>query len=300
MKKKMNYFNREERNGMILLTFCMLLFISFIFLQKRIMPDKSEINIVYAEHNNEGMEENINVIENLNSAITKDSVRTSSIKKVSLLKDLNNSNSNRKSTNKRKDSDLKSLNTFDQGEEEIKVNAFSSVSEKTLHSKSVKSNFKKRETKSKKFFRKKIKPFSINTQDQETWKSLYGIGPAYAERIVKYQKWLGGFHSKEQIKEVYGITDSLYNELKPFLLDDEPFKRININTVSLDELGRHPYIYWDQAKLLLNYRKHHGDFQSVLDIYKIKELDREQIDKLLPYLDFGIAGKELIEVISER
>ena len=46
----------------------------------------------------------------------------------------------------------------------------------------------------------------INTADSAELMRLNGIGASFSRRIVKYRNLLGGFISKEQLLEVYGMV----------------------------------------------------------------------------------------------
>lgn len=61
---------------------------------------------------------------------------------------------------------------------------------------------------------KKEQPkISINSATQEELQILSGIGPSIASRIIEYRK-NNTFQTLEQIKEVKGIGDGLFNEIK--------------------------------------------------------------------------------------
>ena len=55
---------------------------------------------------------------------------------------------------------------------------------------------------------------NINTAGADELKALPGIGPAKAEAIVEYRKQHGNFKSGEELKNVKGIGDGIYNRLK--------------------------------------------------------------------------------------
>lgn len=58
---------------------------------------------------------------------------------------------------------------------------------------------------------------NINTAGQKELESLPGIGPALAERIIQYREKNGPFLSPEDIKNVSGIGDKRYEQLKDLI-----------------------------------------------------------------------------------
>ena len=133
-------------------------------------------------------------------------------------------------------------------------------------------------------YRAPAKIIDLNTASMEALQKVKGIGPAYSKRIVKYREKLGGFSSNQQLSEVYGLPEETINEmLKSFSVQTLPTP-IDINADSVKVLARHPYISYDLAWVILNYRKQHGDISSFEDIQNIKALDNETLEKLKPYL----------------
>jgi len=55
---------------------------------------------------------------------------------------------------------------------------------------------------------------NINTADQSEIESLPGIGPALAERIIQYREENGLYRVPEDIKNVSGIGEKRYEEIK--------------------------------------------------------------------------------------
>jgi DNA uptake protein ComE-like DNA-binding protein len=134
---------------------------------------------------------------------------------------------------------------------------------------------------------RKIEPIGINTSDTTTFIALPGIGNKLAARIVAFRDRLGGFYSIAQVSEVYGLPDSTFQKIKPFLLLDGAVKKININTATKDELKMHPYLRWKLANILVEYRNAHGPFKSPTDLKNILLLDDPTLQKILPYLTFN-------------
>lgn len=125
----------------------------------------------------------------------------------------------------------------------------------------------------------------LNSADSVELTRLYGIGPSFAKRIIKYRASLGGFIAKEQLMEVYGMDSARYLRLeKEILVDPFLITPININTANIDALKKHPYIRYNMAKAIVNYRNQHGHFTSVSQLSKIHLINSETLAKLQPYL----------------
>ncbi|HEY0666757.1 MAG TPA: helix-hairpin-helix domain-containing protein [Sphingobacteriaceae bacterium] len=132
-----------------------------------------------------------------------------------------------------------------------------------------------------------VKVVEINSADSSQLESLRGIGPAFASRIVRYRTRLGGFHSKEQLREVYGIDSLMFAAIKDQIsVDDMAIQKININTAVFEDLKRHPYLSYKQMNAILKYRSQHGRFSSMNDMQKIVILNDEILRKIEPYITF--------------
>lgn len=55
---------------------------------------------------------------------------------------------------------------------------------------------------------------NLNTATEEELCSLSGIGAVRAQAILAYRREIGSFHDIEQLKEISGIGDSLFNQVK--------------------------------------------------------------------------------------
>lgn len=128
----------------------------------------------------------------------------------------------------------------------------------------------------------------INTADTSQWKLLKGIGSVFANRIVKYRDLVGGFYSREQLKEVYGLPIETFDNIKEKLYVDSSFvvQKININTCSFSTLASHVYINNKQANTIINYRNQHGPYVDVKSLFAIKSFDSIFLRKIEPYLEF--------------
>ncbi len=138
---------------------------------------------------------------------------------------------------------------------------------------------------------KETKPYpniiaNLNVADSATLVRVKGIGPFYAKSIVKYRDELGGFVSKKQLLEIYGMDEERFIKLDSLLIlpIKDPYRKINVNTITIDELKKHPYFDWNLSRSLVNYRENHGKFKSIEDLKKLRLIDAELYRKIAPYI----------------
>lgn len=138
----------------------------------------------------------------------------------------------------------------------------------------------------KKTFEKKvIAAVDINSGDSSAFDALPGIGGGFSRRIINFRNRLGGFYKVEQIAETFGLPDSVFQKIRPLLkISETEVKKLNINTAKEEELKAHPYIRWQLAKVITEYKKQHGDFKTLEDLKKIMVIDAETYNKISPYL----------------
>ena len=69
------------------------------------------------------------------------------------------------------------------------------------------------------------------------------------------------------------------------LTDSRAFiRRINVNKVSANELAHVPYIGEKTAQKIIEYRRQHGPFRRLNDLYAVPEISLNFINKIIPYL----------------
>jgi len=123
----------------------------------------------------------------------------------------------------------------------------------------------------------------LNTADTTSLKTIPGIGPYFARKIVQYGQRLGGYVSIDQLDEIEGFPQ----EAKHYLVINQPqTQKLNVNRMTLDELKRHPYINFFQAKAITDYRRLHGPLHSLNELRLSKDFPPEAIKRLLPYVAY--------------
>jgi DNA uptake protein ComE-like DNA-binding protein len=131
----------------------------------------------------------------------------------------------------------------------------------------------------------RCKTIDINEADSAQWESLYGIGPFLAKRIITFRESLCGFVSVEQVKETYGLRDSVFQYIKPCLTIEKNLKPcISINYTNQEGLSKHPYVRYKLARAICLYRENNGLFQHIEDLKKLPNVNDSIYIKLLPYI----------------
>ena len=123
----------------------------------------------------------------------------------------------------------------------------------------------------------------LNTADTSALMRVPGIGSFYAKEIVRHGRWLGGYVSIDQLDEIDGFPQEAK---KYFVVQHAAPKKLNVNKLSLNELRRHPYINFYQAKAIVDYRRLHGDIKSLDDLRLSRDFPPEAIKRLEPYVEY--------------
>jgi competence ComEA-like helix-hairpin-helix protein len=128
--------------------------------------------------------------------------------------------------------------------------------------------------------------FDLNLADTVQLKSIYGIGPVIARRIITYRSSLGGFIMHEQLYEVWGLDSTVVSRLtdKSVITPDFTPNKLAINHCGEQELARHPYLRTKLARAIVNYRLQHGSFEAVEDLTKIAAIDEKAFQRIKPYI----------------
>jgi competence protein ComEA len=132
---------------------------------------------------------------------------------------------------------------------------------------------------------RRVPDLDINTADSAQWESLPGIGPVLAARIVKFRDRLGGFYEIGQVRETFGLPDSTFNKIQPYLrLNKVSLKKLDINQTDEKSLAQHPYIRYKLARLIVLYRSNHGPFSHPKGLLGIPLVDDSIYRKIEHYI----------------
>lgn len=127
----------------------------------------------------------------------------------------------------------------------------------------------------------------LNQVDTSDLQYIRGIGPNVARTIVNVRSQLGGFYSLYQLSEIPSLAFVEWDSIYPHLtVDTSLITPIRIQTASLKQLTRHPYIHFDQAKAIYETRRRHFRVSPAQLCPAV--FTKEEWSRVRPYLDFTV------------
>lgn len=124
---------------------------------------------------------------------------------------------------------------------------------------------------------------NLTHADTTMLKKVPGIGSGWAKAIVAYGERLGGYVEVGQLKE---IDDFPVGSLPFFEVRNAQPKRLNLNTLTVSQLRRHPYINFYMARQIAEYRRLKGKLSSLSQLRLLKDFPPDVIERLQPYVCF--------------
>nr|WP_237690424.1 helix-hairpin-helix domain-containing protein [Salegentibacter tibetensis] len=126
----------------------------------------------------------------------------------------------------------------------------------------------------------------LNKAEAEDLQKVNGIGEVLANRIVNYRTKIAGFRSEIQLKDIYGLNyetrEKLEQQFRVF--KNEEFSLTNINEAKVLDLVEVPYIEYELAREIIDYRQLHEEINSFEELSKIESFPSDKIDRIQLYL----------------
>ncbi len=131
-----------------------------------------------------------------------------------------------------------------------------------------------------------VNELDLNLTSAKELTSIRGIGAVLSLRIIEYRNSLGGFISVNQLDEVFGLDNETLQTIKNKVTinDTIPLRKLNINQLTIDSLKSHPYINWNLANAIVQFRIQHGNYDSFEKIKSIHLVNNKIYLKIAPYL----------------
>ncbi len=135
--------------------------------------------------------------------------------------------------------------------------------------------------------KKILQPVSVNEADTTAFIDLPGIGSKLAARIISFREKLGGFYSVDQVGETYGLPDSSFQKIRPYLANAGTVRQLDLNAATAEELKDHPYFRWTLARAIVAYRNQHGPFKDLSELKNISVIDEASYQRIVHYLQIN-------------
>lgn len=120
----------------------------------------------------------------------------------------------------------------------------------------------------------------LSKVDTTALKMIPGIGSYYAGKIVRYRERLGGFISLSQLDEIEGLPSGISRWFK---LDCVHVHKIDLNHATFKQLVHHPYMSYEQTKVVVNHIRKYGPILRWNDLRLYKEFTDNDFQRLAPY-----------------
>ena len=138
-------------------------------------------------------------------------------------------------------------------------------------------------------------PNNVNSQDL----MAMGIPAYFSKNLEKYTLKGGIIRKTEDLYKIYGMTDSLYEKIEPFVtieldsnyksnvyskIESPPPISINLNIADTSKLPHLKGIGSKRAELIIKYRTNLGGFYSPDQLKEIWSIDQEVYDQISTFI----------------
>ncbi len=125
----------------------------------------------------------------------------------------------------------------------------------------------------------------LNIVDTLQLQKIKGIGSVLSNRIIKYRKLLGGFVRIDQLKEVYGLSEKVYEASRElFIVNTTKVKKIKLSARKIKEISKHPYFTYEQCIELMNLYRKGVDILN-LDASELNTINEHEWGRMRMYLE---------------
>ena len=100
---------------------------------------------------------------------------------------------------------------------------------------------------------------------------------------MNYRDRLGGYADVRQLLDIDGLPETALQYVE---LGAADLRVIDVNHLTLNQLKRHPYINFYQARAIVEQRRLHGPLHSAADLRMLPDFSAADVKRLLPYVRF--------------
>lgn len=136
---------------------------------------------------------------------------------------------------------------------------------------------------SEKTYEQKI---DINKATAKQLQQINGVGEVLSRRIIQFRDRLDGFQVDEQLYDVYGLDYSVVRRiLNEFTVKEIPeIVKFNINKASASDMATLPFISFNLAREIVDYRMLHEGFKTLEELKNVEGFPAQKFDRFTLYL----------------
>lgn len=126
----------------------------------------------------------------------------------------------------------------------------------------------------------------LNQATEEELQQVSGIGEARSKRIISYKERLGGFSNDMQLYEVYGMDSIVVQRTLNLFTVKTPKEiiKINVNTASASDISTIPGVSFEMAKSIWEFRRLREKINSIDELLKIEGITERKLQLIQLYL----------------
>lgn len=132
--------------------------------------------------------------------------------------------------------------------------------------------------------------FNINLIDSATLVRIPGIGAKTANTILRQRQRYGGFYSPWQLQDflTWDAAQAYMEEwcTRWFEANAQEVHHLAVNRCTVSDLVRHPYISYDQAVKVLQYRTRNKRINKMEELESSSIFTASETERLAAYLSF--------------
>lgn len=126
----------------------------------------------------------------------------------------------------------------------------------------------------------------LNTATVEDLQQINGVGEVLSDRIIKFRNRLNGFLTDDQLFDVYGLEFSVVKRIQnEFAVKQKPeVIKMNINKASASDMATLPFVSFELAREIVDYRWLNERFDDIEELKKVKGFPVQKFERFALYL----------------
>lgn len=126
----------------------------------------------------------------------------------------------------------------------------------------------------------------LNQATAEELQKVNGVGEVLSARIISYRDKSGGFSDDRQLYEVYGLKPEVVSRILNLFTvkTTRKIEKINVNTASASDLATVPGVSFDLARKIWEYQRLREGIDSIGELKKVEGMTERTFIQIQLYL----------------